>query len=108
VTEAQIAIALFQSFGIQLRLRGGAIDCAYINSQPVSPTAHYRMAIDSFYARGGGVLPNLLSHSGFNNTRWVDADVLKEFIANLRVIEPAQFQPKALYIESDDAVGVVQ
>jgi 5'-nucleotidase/UDP-sugar diphosphatase len=53
----------------------------------------YKLAINNFQASGGDGYPKLASHPGFINTGFVDADVLRAFIASNSPLRVAKFDP---------------
>lgn len=64
-----------------------------VNGKPLDPNATYRMAINSFIARGGDGYPDLTKHAGYVDTGRVDADVLREFIARRDVVRTIDHAP---------------
>ena len=65
-----------------------------INGKPLDPNATYRMAINSFIARGGDGYPDITTHAGYADTGRIDADVLREFIARRDVVRTIDYAPK--------------
>ena len=53
----------------------------------------YRMAVNNFQAGGGDGYPRLTTHPGFVDTGFVDADVLRAFIAANSPLKAADFEP---------------
>ena len=73
--------AFAQFAGVQLLIEGGAVKQASINGQALVTDKTYRMAINSFMAAGGDGYPRLKDHKAYVDSGFVDADVLKAFIA---------------------------
>ncbi len=51
------------------------------------------MVINNFMAVGGDGYPNMTAHPGYVNTGFVDADVLRAFIAANSPLHTARFAP---------------
>ena len=66
----------------------GGIERLRVGGRPVDPDGSYRMAINSFAARGGDGYPDLRSHPGYVDTGFVDAQVLGAYISARGVIAP--------------------
>ena len=80
--------------GARLRIRGGELVSAEVGGRPVDPQASYLLAINNFTATGGDGYPPLVQHPGHVNTGLVDAEVLREFIANNSPLKVADFDPR--------------
>jgi 5'-nucleotidase/UDP-sugar diphosphatase len=85
--------AFAQFAGIQLVISGGSVKEARIGSQPIDATKTYRMAINNFMASGGDGYPKLSNHPAFVDTGFVDADILRTFIAEHSPLKAAQYAP---------------
>ncbi|EJY7394199.1 bifunctional UDP-sugar hydrolase/5'-nucleotidase [Salmonella enterica] len=64
-----------------------------IKGEPVDPAKTYRMATLSFNATGGDGYPRIDNKPGYVNTRFIDAEVLKEFIQQNSPLDAAAFTP---------------
>ncbi|KPM01467.1 bifunctional UDP-sugar hydrolase/5'-nucleotidase UshA [Vibrio splendidus] len=53
----------------------------FLNGNKLVPTQTYKLALPSYVSRGGDGYPKLNKHSSYIDTGYVDADVLKEFLA---------------------------
>lgn len=82
-----------QFAGIHLTIKQGKVIDASIKGKPIQATQRYRMATDSFLAAGGDGYPKLEQHPGFVATDWIDADVVKDYIATHSPINAADFAP---------------
>jgi 5'-nucleotidase / UDP-sugar diphosphatase len=84
--------AFAQFAGVNLVIEGGAVKSATIKGAPIDPAKNYRLALNSFQAGGGDGYPKLSDHPGYVNTGFVDADVMREYLAknNIRI---ANFAP---------------
>jgi 5'-nucleotidase/UDP-sugar diphosphatase len=82
-----------QFAGVELRLGAGTVKEARIGGQALQASKTYRMAINNFVAAGGDGYPKLTGHKGFVDTGFVDADVLRGFIAAHSPIQAAAFAP---------------
>jgi 5'-nucleotidase / UDP-sugar diphosphatase len=79
--------------GVRLEIAGGDLVRAAIGGQPIDPRREYRLALTNFTASGGDGYPKLDSHPGYVNTGFVDADVLREFIARNSPVKASAFDP---------------
>lgn len=85
--------AFGQFAGVKLRIVGGELRQALIGGQPIDPAKTYRMAINSFIAAGGDGYPLMNKHPGFVNTGFVDAEMLREYIAAHSPIDAGAYAP---------------
>ncbi|MGR2660914.1 bifunctional UDP-sugar hydrolase/5'-nucleotidase UshA [Chromobacterium haemolyticum] len=85
--------AFGQFAGVKLRIVGGQLQQALIGGQPINPAKTYRMAINSFIAAGGDGYPLMNKHPGYVNTGFVDAEMLREYIAAHSPIDAAAYAP---------------
>lgn len=82
-----------QTAGVQMRIVGGQLESALIGGQAIDPKRTYRLAISVFTASGGDGYPKLDKHPGFVNTGFVDADVLRAYIASRSPLKAADYEP---------------
>jgi 5'-nucleotidase / UDP-sugar diphosphatase len=82
-----------QTAGIRLRINGGVIESAQIKGREIDPAASYRVALNNFTASGGDGYPRLDKHPGYVNSGFVDAEVLRAFIAARSPLKLADFDP---------------
>jgi 5'-nucleotidase/UDP-sugar diphosphatase len=66
---------------------------AKVAGQAIDSRREYRLAINNFTAAGGDGYPKLSDHPGHVNTGFVDADVMRAFIATRSPIRAADFTP---------------
>lgn len=85
--------AFAQFAGVKLGIEGGAVKSATIKGQSIDPAKTYRMAINSFMAAGGDGYPVINKHPGFVNSGFVDAEVLKGYIAANSPVKVGQYAP---------------
>ena len=83
-----------QYSGLRFKMEAGMLRELSVNGQEIDPAATYRMAINSFIAKGGDGYPVVTTHEGYVNTGRVDADVLREFIARHDIIRTAGYAPE--------------
>ena len=74
--------AFAQFAGVDLTITNGELKTASVNGQAIDAGKTYRMAINSYIASGGDKYPALNTHSGYVNSGFVDAEVLKDYIQN--------------------------
>ncbi len=82
-----------QFAGINLVITGNAVTSAAIKGVPIDPAKTYRMTVNNFQAAGGDGYPKLTTHKSYVDTGFVDADVLKAYIAAKSPIKAAEFDP---------------
>ena len=82
-----------QFAGVSMVIEGGALKSASIRGAPVEPGKTYKMTINNFVASGGDGYPKLTSHKSFVDTGFVDADLLRAFIAERSPLRVAEFSP---------------
>ena len=79
--------------GIELVRRDGIVSQARIHGTELDPAKTYQMVINSFVAVGGDGYPKLTGHPGYVNTGFVDAEVLRDYIAAHSPLQSAHFEP---------------
>lgn len=85
--------AFAQTAGVQMRIVGGQLDDARIAGAPIDPLRSYRMALTNFTASGGDGYPKIDTHPGYVNSGFVDADVLRAYIAKRSPLKVADYEP---------------
>ena len=82
-----------QTAGVRLRIVAGVLESAQVQGRDIDPAAPYRLALNNFTASGGDGHPPLDKHPGYVNSGFVDAEVLREFIARRSPLKVADFDP---------------
>ena len=82
-----------QTVGVQMRIEAGVLVEARVQGRPIEPGREYRLAINNFTASGGDGYPRLVDHPGYVNTGFVDAEVLREYIAARSPIKAVDYAP---------------
>lgn len=82
-----------QTAGVRMQIVGNQLQSATIGGQPIDPQREYRLAMTNFTASGGDGYPKIDNHPGYVNTGFVDADVLRAFIARNSPLKAADFDP---------------
>ncbi|WP_046157724.1 bifunctional UDP-sugar hydrolase/5'-nucleotidase UshA [Chromobacterium vaccinii] len=85
--------AFAQFAGVRLRIVGGELQQAEVAGKPIAPAKRYRVAINSFMASGGDGYPKMMEHPGYVNTGFVDAEVLKDYVAKHSPIRAERYAP---------------
>ncbi len=85
--------AFAQFAGVRLVIAGGAVQSASIAGQPIDMAKTYRLALNNFQANGGDGYPKLSTHPGYVNTGFVDADMMREFVAGQKPVRAAAYEP---------------
>lgn len=70
-----------QYAGVEMEVQNGVVSNVRIGGKPLDGGKVYRMAINNFQATGGDGYPKVTDNPSFVNTGYVDADLLREFIA---------------------------
>lgn len=78
---------------VSLVADGTGVSAVKINGQPLDAEKTYRMATLSFNATGGDGYPVIDKLPGYVNTGFVDAEVLKQYIASHSPLDVAKYQP---------------
>ncbi|OHX19195.1 bifunctional UDP-sugar hydrolase/5'-nucleotidase UshA [Chromobacterium sphagni] len=91
--------AFAQFAGVRLRISGGELQEAQVGGKDIDPARIYRVAINSFMAAGGDGYPRLDPHPGFVNTGFVDADVLRDYIAVHTPVRAERYAPSMVESE---------
>jgi 5'-nucleotidase/UDP-sugar diphosphatase len=86
--------------GVELTIGEGAPLQARVRGAFVEPAKTYTMVINSFTAAGGDGYPVLTGHPGFVNTGFVDADVLRAYIAAHSPLIVQRYAPGAPLVVS--------
>ncbi|MBK9444015.1 MAG: bifunctional UDP-sugar hydrolase/5'-nucleotidase [Comamonadaceae bacterium] len=82
-----------QFAGVALDISAGKVSNVRIKGAPLDMGKTYRITVNNFQAAGGDGYPKLVNHPSFVNTGFVDADVLRAFIAARSPIKAAEFEP---------------
>jgi 5'-nucleotidase/UDP-sugar diphosphatase len=85
--------AFAQFAGVKLVIRSGVVASASIKGAPIDPLKTYRMVVNNFQATGGDGYPKLTAHPSYTNTGFVDADVMRGYIAGKSPLRAADFEP---------------
>jgi len=83
-----------QFANVSFTASGGVLNDLKIKGEPVDPAKTYRMATLSFNATGGDGYPPVDKKSGYVNTGFVDAEVLKQYIQQSSPLDVNAFEPK--------------
>lgn len=86
--------AYAQFYGISMTIAKGQVSDVKIGGQPLLMNKTYRFTVPSFNAAGGDGYPKVSHHSGYVNTGFVDAEVLKEFLQHNSPIDVNKYAPK--------------
>ncbi|WP_325064297.1 bifunctional UDP-sugar hydrolase/5'-nucleotidase UshA [Cobetia sp. L2A1] len=91
--------AYAQFAGISMTVTAGegpqaGVSNVKIQGQPLEMDKTYRFTVPSFNAAGGDGYPKISDHSGYVNTGFVDAEVLKEYLAEHSPIDVTRFAPQ--------------
>jgi 5'-nucleotidase/UDP-sugar diphosphatase len=82
-----------QFAGIRLEIEKGVVVKASVGGKPIDPAATYRIAINNFVASGGDGYPKVTAHPSYRDTGFVDADVLRAYIAANSPLKAADYAP---------------
>lgn len=94
VANKQVDSGAYAQFArVSLVADGTGVSAVKINGQPLDAEKTYRMATLSFNATGGDGYPVIDKLPGYVNTGFVDAEVLKQYIASHSPLDVAKYQP---------------
>jgi len=79
--------------GVEVRMASGAIAEVRVRGATLDPTRTYQMVINNFMAVGGDGYPVMTAHASYVDTGFVDADVLRGFIAAHSPLQASRFAP---------------
>jgi 5'-nucleotidase/UDP-sugar diphosphatase len=82
-----------QFAGLELLVEAGQVRRASIQGAALQAQKIYRMAVNNFQAVGGDGYPLLTSHPSYQNTGFVDADVLQAYITAHSPLKSLDFEP---------------
>jgi 5'-nucleotidase/UDP-sugar diphosphatase len=85
--------AFAQFGGVRFVLRAGAVGDVFVGGKPLDAGRMYTVAMESYLAGGGDGYPVASGRQGFVDTGFVDADVLREYIARHSPLDPADYAP---------------
>lgn len=85
--------AYAQFYNLSLRLNNGKVEAVRIGGEPLQPDHYYRFSLAGFYASGGDGYPRLTDHSGYVDTGFVDAEVLRAYLEQNSPINADDFAP---------------
>lgn len=85
--------AFAQFAGIELEMSQGVVSNIRVQGKPLDANKVYRVALNNFQAAGGDGYPELTNSPSFVNTGYVDADVLRGFVATHNPLKAADFDP---------------
>jgi len=94
VAKMSVGSGAFGQFaGIDLVITGGAVTSATVKGAQLDPGKTYRMAINNFIAAGGDGYPKMTGHKSYVDTGFVDADVLRAYVAAKSPLKAADLDP---------------
>ena len=79
--------------GIEMQITAGQVQNVKIRGKALEPNASYRMAINNFMAAGGDGYPVVTGHPSYVNTGFLDAEVMRSFIAKKSPLSVADYAP---------------
>lgn len=87
--------AYAQFANISMVVENGKVHDVKIAGTPIDMNKSYRFTVPSFNAAGGDGYPNIAGNAGYVNTGFVDAEVLKDYIAKKSPLKASQFAPNS-------------
>ncbi|MDA9556182.1 bifunctional UDP-sugar hydrolase/5'-nucleotidase UshA [Vibrio sp.] len=82
-----------QFAGISMTVENGQVSDVQIGGEALVESQTYRFSIPGFNAGGGDGYPDITGHSGYVDTGFVDAEVLKEYLENNSPVDVSTFEP---------------
>lgn len=83
-----------QFYGISMTVNSDSVSKVKIQGKQLDVAKTYRFSVPSFNAAGGDGYPKITDHSGFVNTGFVDAEVLKEYLQSHSPLTVADYAPQ--------------
>lgn len=80
-------------YGVDGVITAGKMSQVRIQGAPLDPAKTYQMVINNFMAVGGDGYPKVTAHTSYVDTGYVDAEVLRDFIAANSPVQTARFAP---------------
>ena len=81
-----------QFSGVQISMQGTSIVSATVAGKLIAKSQTYRLAVNAYMASGGDGYPRLSDHANFVNSRFVDTEVLKDYISSHSPLKASDFQ----------------
>ncbi|WP_104037985.1 bifunctional UDP-sugar hydrolase/5'-nucleotidase UshA [Vibrio jasicida] len=85
--------AYAQFAGISMTVENGKVSNVFIGEKQLRLDGKYRFTVPSYNASGGDGYPKVNTHSGYVNTGFTDAEVLKEFLQTHSPIDVNEYAP---------------
>ncbi|MFH0272022.1 bifunctional UDP-sugar hydrolase/5'-nucleotidase UshA [Vibrio jasicida] len=85
--------AYAQFAGISMTVENGKVSNVFIGEKQLRLDGQYRFTVPSYNASGGDGYPKVNTHSGYVNTGFTDAEVLKEFLQTHSPIDVNEYAP---------------
>ncbi|GEA62598.1 bifunctional UDP-sugar hydrolase/5'-nucleotidase UshA [Vibrio comitans] len=85
--------AYAQFAGISMTVTSKGVTDVMIGGKAIDPNGMYRFSIPSFNAAGGDGYPVITNHSGYVDTGFVDAEVLKEYLESHSPLDVTLYAP---------------
>ena len=79
--------------GARLLVQSNTLVDATVAGKPIDPARSYRLVVNNFTASGGDGYPKLSNLPGYVNTGFVDAEVLRGYLAARSPLKVADFDP---------------
>ncbi|WP_249168541.1 bifunctional UDP-sugar hydrolase/5'-nucleotidase UshA [Erwinia sp. E602] len=108
VANKQVDSGAYAQFArVSLVADGKGVSEVKINGEPLQADKTYRMATLSFNATGGDGWPAVDKQPSYVNTGFVDAEVLKQYIAGHSPLKAADYQPhgEIVYRQAESAAS---
>ncbi|WP_045404874.1 bifunctional UDP-sugar hydrolase/5'-nucleotidase UshA [Vibrio jasicida] len=85
--------AYAQFAGVSMTVENGKVSNVFIGEKQLRLDGQYRFTVPSYNASGGDGYPKVNTHSGYVNTGFTDAEVLKEFLQTHSPIDVNEYAP---------------
>ncbi|GEA51528.1 5'-nucleotidase [Vibrio inusitatus NBRC 102082] len=85
--------AYAQFAGISMTVTSKGVTDVIVDGKAIDPNEMYRFSIPSFNAAGGDGYPVITGHSGYVDTGFVDAEVLKEYLESHSPLDVTLYEP---------------
>ncbi|HCM0729017.1 TPA: bifunctional UDP-sugar hydrolase/5'-nucleotidase UshA [Vibrio parahaemolyticus] len=85
--------AYAQFAGISMRIENDKVTNVFIGNKQLRLDGRYRFTVPSYNASGGDGYPKIDTHSGYVNTGFTDAEVLKDYLESHSPIDVNEYAP---------------
>jgi 5'-nucleotidase/UDP-sugar diphosphatase len=90
--------AYLQFTGAKIKMKGTKITSMQVQGKKMDEKKKYKISLPSFVATGGSGFRKFVDHPSYVDTGYLSASALKDFIQNLKKVDPKNFSAKGILI----------